>query len=99
MDEVRFAVFHTATKRGVLLCASMGRDQKRVFQTFTHDLLALADWLRECGVTHVALESTGIYMLHPNRTVPLPVASSNGLSIVPASIAGAYAGVRFTVAM
>lgn len=37
------------------------RQQKRVFTTFTQDLLALADWLRECGVTHVALESTGVY--------------------------------------
>jgi transposase len=27
----------------------------------TRDLLALADWLRERGVTHVALESTGVY--------------------------------------
>lgn len=27
----------------------------------THDLLALADWLRAAGVTHVAMESTGIY--------------------------------------
>lgn len=37
------------------------RQQRRVFTTFTRDLLALADWLRECGVTHVALESTGVY--------------------------------------
>jgi transposase len=37
------------------------RQQKRVFTTFTQDLLALADWLRACGVTHVALESTGVY--------------------------------------
>ena len=29
------------------------------FETFTRELLALADWLRECGVTHVAMESTG----------------------------------------
>lgn len=37
------------------------RQQKRVFQTFTRDLRALAEWLKECGVTHVALESTGVY--------------------------------------
>ena len=37
------------------------RQEKRAFATFTRDLLALADWLRECGVTHVALESTGVY--------------------------------------
>ncbi len=37
------------------------RQQKRVFTTFTQDLLGLADWLHECGVTHVAMESTGVY--------------------------------------
>jgi transposase len=35
--------------------------EKRSFGTFTHDLLRLADWLQECGVTHVAMESTGVY--------------------------------------
>ena len=37
------------------------RNEKRVFGTFTRDLLKLSDWLRECGVRQVALESTGIY--------------------------------------
>lgn len=37
------------------------RREKRSFGTFTHDLLRLADWLQECGVTHVAMESTGVY--------------------------------------
>ncbi|HXW54222.1 MAG TPA: IS110 family transposase [Candidatus Cybelea sp.] len=37
------------------------RKEKRRFTTFTRDLLRLADWLRECGVTHVAMESTGVY--------------------------------------
>jgi transposase len=27
----------------------------------TCDLLALADWLKECGVTHVAMEASGVY--------------------------------------
>ena len=36
------------------------RREKRVFSTFTADLLRLADWLREYGVSHVALESTGV---------------------------------------
>lgn len=31
------------------------------FGVFTRDLYALADWLRECGVQTVALESTGVY--------------------------------------
>lgn len=32
----------------------------RTFGTVTRDLLALSDWLRACGVTHVAMESTGV---------------------------------------
>lgn len=31
------------------------------FGTMTDDLLALADWLRAGGVTHVGMESTGVY--------------------------------------
>ena len=37
------------------------KQEKRRFATFTQDLLAMADWLRECGVTHVAMQSTGVY--------------------------------------
>jgi transposase len=33
----------------------------RTFSTFTPDLLRLGDWLRAGGVTHVAIESTGVY--------------------------------------
>jgi transposase len=33
----------------------------RTFSTMTGDLLALADWLAQHGVTHVAMESTGVY--------------------------------------
>jgi transposase len=35
----------------------------RRFGTFTADLEALADWLQECGVTTVAMESTGVYWI------------------------------------
>ena len=35
----------------------------RAFATFTADLHALADWLEQCGIETVALESTGIYWL------------------------------------
>jgi len=35
--------------------------QVRTFKTMTADLLELADWLHSVGVTHVALESTGVY--------------------------------------
>jgi transposase len=37
------------------------RKEKRRFGTFTGDLLQVADWLRACGVTHVAMEATGVY--------------------------------------
>lgn len=35
----------------------------RSFATFTEDLHALRDWLKECGVTTVAMESTGVYWI------------------------------------
>jgi len=35
----------------------------RKFGAFTCDLYAIADWLQECGVTSVAMESTGIYWI------------------------------------
>jgi transposase len=35
----------------------------RVFGTFTPDLHALADWLVQCEVTTVVLESTGVYWI------------------------------------
>ena len=37
------------------------RREVRSFPTTTRGLLALADWLREAGCTHVAMESTGVY--------------------------------------
>jgi transposase len=37
------------------------RKEIRTFGTMTHELLVLADWLAERGVTHVAMESTGVY--------------------------------------
>jgi hypothetical protein len=33
----------------------------RSFGTMSDELLALADWLRQAGCTHVAMESTGVY--------------------------------------
>lgn len=33
----------------------------RAFGTFTQDLHTLADWFSDCGVTSVAMESTGVY--------------------------------------
>jgi transposase len=47
----------------VLLTQQDGRVVRKThtFQTMIADLLALRDWLDEWGVTHVAMESTGVY--------------------------------------
>jgi transposase len=37
----------------------------RVFSTFTEDLETMAKWLVSCGVTTVAMESTGVYWIPP----------------------------------
>jgi transposase len=47
--------------------AAVGPDRDpepvRSFGTFTADLHRLADWLVQCGVTTVAMESTGVYWI------------------------------------
>jgi transposase len=35
----------------------------RPFGTFTEDLENMADWLHQCGITTVAMESTGVYWI------------------------------------
>jgi transposase len=52
---------HKKSVTACVLWASGKRRQTREFGTFTRELLELADWLRSCGVTHVAMESTGVY--------------------------------------
>jgi hypothetical protein len=48
--------------REMFVAVPPGRDANpvRVFATFTEDLERLTDWLEQCGVTTVALESTGV---------------------------------------
>src|SRR5438270_12472512 len=54
-------------KRTVVACVLMSQPdgtverQVRTFKTMLADLLALADWLSSLKVTHVALESTGVF--------------------------------------
>ena len=47
--------------------AAVGPDRDpepvRSFGTFTGDLHRLADWFEQCGVTTVAMESTGVYWI------------------------------------
>lgn len=47
----------------ILITPPTGRVQKhfRTFSTMTADLLTLSDWLKAHQVTHVAMESTGVY--------------------------------------
>jgi len=54
-------------QKTVVACALMGQAgsepkmEKRTWGTKTSQLLELNDWLRERGITHVAMESTGAY--------------------------------------
>ncbi len=47
----------------VLVTDEKGKVHKsvRTFRTLTSELLALSDWLESVGVTHIAMESTGVY--------------------------------------
>jgi transposase len=38
-------------------------DPIRRYEMFTQDLCAMADWLKQCGVESVAMESTGVYWI------------------------------------
>ena len=51
--------------REIYVAVPLDSDPKpvRAFATFTDDLLALRDWLKVCGVTSVAMESTGVYWI------------------------------------
>lgn len=48
-----------------LVAVPEGRDKVAVreFGTFTAELQAIAEWLAHCGVTTVAMESTGVYWI------------------------------------
>src|SRR3954464_10042552 len=55
---------HQATVVACVLIGEAGhkpRKEIRTFSTMTRDLEALRDWLQEMGVTHVGMESTGVY--------------------------------------
>ena len=49
--------------RELFVAVPAGRDENpvRVFATFTEDLERLVDWLLQCRITTVAMESTGVY--------------------------------------
>jgi transposase len=63
------------------------RKELRTFSTMTKDLETLQDWLTELGVTHVGMESTGVYwkpvynVLEGHFT--LIVANAHHIKVVP----------------
>ena len=54
-------------KRFVVACVSCvqanGQRSKEVrqFTTMTHEIVAMKEWLKASGCSHVAMESTGVY--------------------------------------
>jgi transposase len=51
--------------REIFVAVPPDRDEHpvRVFSTFTEDLEKMAQWLASCGITTVAMESTGVYWI------------------------------------
>ena len=49
----------------IMACVPSDRDEHNIqaFGTFTCDLHALADWLKKCRITTIAMESTGLYWI------------------------------------
>lgn len=49
----------------IYVCVPEGRGEEsvRCFETFTVDLHSMANWLKECGVETIAMESTGVYWI------------------------------------
>jgi len=50
--------------KGTVVACIMGTGIKkeiRTYRTVTNDLLRLKEWIQEAGITHVAMESTGVY--------------------------------------
>ena len=52
-----------ATSHFVAVPAGRAEQPVQEFGAFTADLYRLADWLAECGVETVAMESTGVYWI------------------------------------
>lgn len=50
--------------KGTVVACIMGtgiKKEVRTYRTVTNDLLRLREWIQEAGITHVAMESTGVY--------------------------------------
>lgn len=76
-------------QKSVVACVMMPKGKEsRTFGTMTQDLLELSDWLVSCGVTHVAMESTGVlwkpvYNLLEGLGLTLLVVNAHHIKSVP----------------
>ena len=52
-----------ASSHFVAVSEGCADDPVREYEAYTAELYRMADWLRECGVTTVAMESTGVYWI------------------------------------
>ena len=62
------------------VCVPEGRDadNNRRFGTFTEDLHLISSWLQACGITTVAMESTGVY-----RVQLYMIPEADGFDVLP----------------
>jgi transposase len=72
------------------VCVRADKSEKNVrrFGCFTPDLMAMADWLIECGVTTVAMEATGVYWIPvfqilENRGLEVKLVNAHHVKTVP----------------
>jgi hypothetical protein len=64
IERCRGLDVHQETVVACLLVGAPGfrpTKEVRTFRTMTRELEALRDWLKAAGVTHVGMESTGVY--------------------------------------
>ena len=68
-SELKVVNFHAAgidiSPKEMQVCVPLDscEENNRTFGVYTKDLHAIADWLKDCGVTTVAMESTSVYWL------------------------------------
>lgn len=77
-----------ATEIYVAVPANRDPDSVRSFPTFTQDLQALAQWLLDCGVSTVAMESTSVYwiplfLILEERSIEVCLVNARHLKNVP----------------
>jgi transposase len=63
MDLCAAGIDVGATSHFVAVPKNCSKEPVREFKSFTQDSIAMADWLKECGVQSIAMESTGVYWI------------------------------------